>query len=174
MVPPPRCRAAPPPSTGRCRGCCCLPSPPPGAATPQHYSAYTAFGHKRCWGFLHFENRRCTGWCGGPTLPTTPHRAAFRRRQAHRSMRLARAQGCPAPQIGGHILALGTATWGWAGLGGCELGSRMGRPMCPVGGACIPTRHSAPVCPGPGPCGCLWVRGTAISLSSCRSFDRLG
>ena len=73
------------------------------AVAPSHLFVYTAFGHKRCGGFLHFENRRCTGWCGGPTLFITPHRVAFRGRQAHRSMRLARAQGCPAPQVGGHI-----------------------------------------------------------------------
>ena len=39
---------------------------------------------------------------------------------------LARAQGCPAPQAGGLILALGAAVWGWDGLGGCGLELRVG------------------------------------------------
>ena len=113
-------------------------------------------------------------WCRPDATYNATQGCSSRGRRAHSSVRLARAQGCPAPQAGGHILALGTAAWGWAGLGGCELGVQAGRPMCPVGGACIPTNHSAPACPGRGSCGCLWVRGTDISLPSCRSLNRLG
>ena len=175
VSPPPLPGSAPLPSTRRCRGCRCFLSPPPG--------------RRAAAALLRLHRLRPQALLGLPLLRESPlhrmvwwldatHDAAqgcsFRGRQAHRSMRPARAQGCPAAQVGGHTLALGTAAWGWAGLGGCELGARVGRPMCPVGGACIPTCHSAHACPGPGPCGCLWVGGTAISLSSCRSLDRLG
>ena len=39
---------------------------------------------------------------------------------------LARAQGCLAPRAGASILALGAVDWGWDGLGGCGLESRVG------------------------------------------------
>ena len=69
------------------------------ASPPGCYFAYFAFGHKR---------RR------GATLPTATSATALdgamlRHHLCPGLVSRPRAQGCPAPRVGGHILALGSA-----------------------------------------------------------------
>ena len=173
-VSPRRYRAACPPSVGRCRGCCCLPSPPPGrrgATTPLRLrrlrpqallglsSLRESLLHRMVWwpDAIHHAAQGC--------LPGPP---GAQIKEARASTGLPGPAGW-WPLLGSRDGRLGLGRIGrlWTrGAGGSTYVSRGGhlRPY-------MPQRLARP---GPGPCGCFWVRGTAISLSSCRSFDRLG